>query len=108
MISSRCSLGIVLLLAYLAPAVGQDQTKTDLNSVTGPCWEIANPAQDMTPQNLVLLNRCSGQTWIMEKIFFVDKQGRQTGEFTYRWAPISMESQEAKMSTHQLLAQPPH
>lgn len=101
---------VLFLIALILPrmAMAQEQTKGDLipPQPSGPCWEITSPAQQVTPQSLVLLNRCSGQTWILEKIFFVDKQDHQTGEFTYRWAPIAVDPDEAKMTMHSPLS--PH
>jgi hypothetical protein len=58
------------------------------------CWEITTPAQGVVPEALILLNKCEGKTWIMTRVYLVDKQGKRTGGWVFRWSPILHQEDE--------------
>lgn len=66
------------LLLHLGAVHGQER---------GSCWEIVIPAQNISPFATMLLDRCTGKTWLMvrERI-----SGSKPSSFSYRWAPLSM------------------
>ena len=45
------------------------------------------------PSNSILLNRCTGETWLM-----VETSAGKTGQFVFRWYPITTGSSEAVLS----------
>lgn len=79
---SVCAAGILLL-----------QLGTVHSQERGPCWEIIAPTQNISPFASMLLDRCTGKSWLMvrERI-----SGSKPASFSYRWAPLSSsESGEA-------------
>jgi len=72
-----------------------------------PCYNIASPGQGATPDGMVLIDRCSGKTWLLIRIQIPDDKGNPTSEFTYRWAPILYGDREALLSMGQKPATPP-
>ena len=51
------------------------------------------------PDGSVMLDRCSGKTWLLIRIAIPNDQGEMTGDFTYRWAPILYGDREALLSS---------
>jgi hypothetical protein len=84
----RFLLFTLLFAAVAFPALAQSTT----------CWEITTPAQGITPEALVLLNKCDGKTWIMTRVYFVDKQGKRTGGWAFRWSPILQQEDETVLT----------
>ena len=46
------------------------------------CWEVISPTIDGAPNSPILLNRCTGQTWIIVRRLL---DGEPNGSFTYQW-----------------------
>lgn len=53
-----------------------------------PCYDVV--AGSTQPQR-VLLNKCSGDTWVLVQQTVVDKEGKNTGQFMYKWFPAGKE-----------------
>ena len=53
-------------------------------SESGPCFEVIAPRPNSQPRSPVLLDRCSGRTWLL---------ARNT-DGTYRWRPIPTDNTE--------------
>ena len=69
---------IAIGIVFLSSGIGHGQER-------GPCWKIVAPAQNMSPFAPMLLDRCTGKTWLMvrERI-----PGSKPASVSYRWAPI--------------------
>ena len=62
------------------------------------CFEITSPEPNVAPRSLVLLDKCTGSSWLLYRAPLNDKQGNQQ-IFTYRWAPITVEKSEPKLQS---------
>jgi hypothetical protein len=60
------------------------------------CFEIMSPAPNVVPGSLVMLNKCTGASWMPYKAPLNDKQGAQF-TFTYRWAPLNVDTSEQSL-----------
>ena len=47
---------------------------------------------------MMLIDKCSGRTWLLIRIPIPDDKGNATTEFAYRWAPILYGDREALLS----------
>jgi hypothetical protein len=76
-----------------APAAAQGAaTRSD------PCFDILSPGQGTSPDGMMLIDKCSGRTWLLIRIPIPDDKGNATTEFAYRWAPILYGDREALLS----------
>ena len=91
------------------PAAAETQTQTQGQAPaaqaaaaaparTEPCYTIVPPPQGLGPDGSVMLDRCTGKTWLLIRIAIPNDQGELTGDFTYRWAPILYGDREALLS----------
>jgi len=63
-----------------------------------PCFDILSPGQGSSPDGMMLIDKCSGRTWLLIRIPIPDDKGNATTEFAYRWAPILYGDREALLS----------
>lgn len=77
---------LLLLILPLLTACPWDE-KPALPQV--PCYEIA-PASKFKDE--ILLDKCTGISWLLVRTTLVDAKGKETGAFTYRWYPITRET----------------
>jgi hypothetical protein len=62
------------------------------------CFDVvANPHE--SGASMVMIDKCTGRTWMLTRIFHVDAKGNSTGT-SYRWSPILADDQEAILSQH--------
>jgi hypothetical protein len=52
------------------------------------CFEVVSGNQNTVPQRPILLNRCTGATWLLEKRFARDLSGKLTRSFHWYWSPL--------------------
>jgi len=67
-------------------------------------WQIITPAvQGIDPLAMVMLNRCTGKTWLLAKVTV--REGRSDASspmYVYRWRPITTDNEgEAAMPMRQ-------
>jgi len=53
------------------------------------CWEIVAPMRGADPPTMVMLNRCTGDTWLLAKVSTREATATAPGSYVYRWRPIS-------------------
>ena len=53
-----------------------------------PCWEIVAPVAGTDPPAMVMLNRCTGDTWLLAKEVTRGTQPTAPGAYVYRWRRI--------------------
>ncbi len=61
------------------------------------CYEISQPQKGDMPFGPILLNRCTGLTWVLVKASMTDVHGKDTGNFVYRWSPLLLNTGEAQL-----------
>jgi hypothetical protein len=78
MTGSGCRAACLMIAALLIelPAAGASAQTAE----TQPhCFDIITPRYTAQPDGSILLNRCTGQTWLLSRI------GRRGGVLGYRW-----------------------
>jgi hypothetical protein len=74
---------------------------------TEPCFDVLSPGQVSSPDGMMLIDKCSGRTWLLIRIPIPDDKGNETTDFAYRWAPILYGDREALLSIAGQKAVPP-
>jgi hypothetical protein len=69
------------------------------------CYEVIQP--NISPFAPILLDRCTGFTWVLIRHPLTDARGRATSQFIYRWAPLGLDSTEAVLGGGYIAASPP-
>ena len=66
-----------------------------------PCWEIVAPVRGTEPPAMVMMNKCTGDTWLLAKVLTHEPKPNVMGAYVYRWRPISKptDAGEAEFST---------
>ena|SRR6516165_10441457 len=89
---------VTCLLAACALATACAGSRAQDAAPQGPatqCWKIVSPQANVAPYGLILLNQCTGKTWLLSKIVKREKRPENPNEkakpdtFTYRWRPIT-------------------
>lgn len=81
---SRLRLLVAPLLAALSiTIVGRTASAQAPLAADSPCFEIVASHGDR-PAGAILLNRCTGQTWILTRAY-----GKHSVAVAFRWTPIA-------------------
>jgi len=87
----------ICLLATAALAAASPSLRAQEAAPQSPatqCWSIITPQASVAPYGLILLDKCTGKTWLLSKIVKREKLPANPNEkakqdtFTYRWRPI--------------------
>ena len=90
---------IGLMFWSVFPAHAQDAARGDFNGQPkAPCWEIYAGTSNVAPYTAILLNKCSGDSWLLIRSGVTDKKGKGTDSWVWRWSPLNAESSEAILS----------
>jgi hypothetical protein len=69
-------------------------------SPTNPCWEVATPGPDVARRFPILINKCTGKTWLLTKVEVREAKSGLPGAYVYRWRPIATDDNgEVTIST---------
>ena len=80
----------VLWLAFLASAHGLE--------IKGECFQVISPVAGTSPASFLLLNKCSGATWMLVRAVGSEGKPGQADYFTYKWLPLSTGDREPQMA----------
>ena len=84
MMASASAAILTALVAY--PAFGQDATLNPPTAV--PCFDVVVlPSDQNAPAVAVMVNKCTGDTWSLNRTSATNKSGRITS-IGYEWFPI--------------------
>ncbi len=66
-----------------------------------PCWEIVAPVHGTEPPAMVMINKCTGETWLLAKVLTRESKPNVMDTYVYRWRSLSKPSDagEAEFST---------
>lgn len=81
------------LLAIGAPAFGAGPA-----APLEPCFAVIPAAAEAAPFGPILLDRCTGTTWLLAKQQAVDASGQRLRGFVRRWHPLSSSGEEAVLT----------
>lgn len=90
----------VLIAAFainVVPSIAlaqQDVSKATPHFENIACFDVISGNQNAVPQRPILLNRCTGATWLLEKRFAHDVSGQVTRSFRWYWSPLPIGSTE--------------
>lgn len=84
-------------LALLFPLLltGCYEAKKEAKENLVECFEVIE--QSKTPRPL-MVNKCTGDTWILVYTTLAEKQEGQPETFTYRWYPLTYSTTETALS----------
>jgi len=88
---------IVVTILPLQGAHAQNSSPQS-NSENAKCFEISRTNVLVDPSNPILINKCTGDTWMLVKSEIVDVNGHSTDSFTYRWFKLGESSDTASLS----------
>lgn len=95
--------GAVALMISLCSAGAEAQEATDAQppAPAAPlCFTVVSPAsKDVEPASLVLLNKCTGATWLLTRVSMPKQKGSNRDVFTFQWSPLPV-GQEAPMLSY--------
>src|SRR5215831_17176900 len=89
--------GLLCLFAAAALAASSPGSRAQEAAPQGPttqCWKIVGHA-NAAPYGLILLDQCTGKTWLLTKVFTREtppadpNQKPKRDSFTYQWLPIT-------------------
>jgi hypothetical protein len=87
---SMLNLGVIVfavLSAVIAyPVMSSAQTPPQSDA----CFDVVEPGQRSELSISMLVNRCTGATWLLVRHQSIDDKGRSIGQFTYTWHPIQV------------------
>jgi hypothetical protein len=105
---TRNRAGLLCLLASAALAASSPGSHAQDAAPPGPtaqCWKIVGHA-NAAPYGLILLDQCTGKTWLLTKVFTREKSPADPNEkpkrdtFTYKWLEIKRDDgRELKFET---------
>ena len=64
--------------------------ETPVKAPDGSCYELI-PGNNTPPFTAILLNKCTGATWLLVREFVPD--AKATGSFTFEWHPLKVSEQ---------------
>ena len=86
---ARFLISFTLISVPLARAIAQSETERPAVA----CFEVTLAQTKPSLTDVMLLNRCSGETWLLVRTHKTD-QLPQTSGFVYRWRPIAIDRVE--------------
>ena len=88
---------IGLILAVMSfPAWAQGTPSILLGpGATSPCFDVVPMTDNAVPYGPIMINRCTGVTWLLVRENVFDTKGNPTGKFAFRWHPLSSAGNEA-------------
>jgi hypothetical protein len=64
-----------------------------------PCFEVIPAAANVIPYGPILVDRCTGHTWVLARAEAGDAKGKS---FAFRWFPLAIIPQEAVLAFPEL------
>ena len=86
---ARFLISLTLISVPLGRAIAQSETERPAVA----CFEVTLAQTKPSLTGVMLLNRCSGETWLLVRTHKTD-QLPQTSGFVYRWRPIAIDRVE--------------
>ena len=60
------------------------------DSMADPCFEVIASAGQTTSPSFILVDRCTGKTWMLVRLVLTDPQGNlSASQYNYRWLPLT-------------------
>ncbi len=84
----------ILLLVFLTLALTACLEEKSPPPQPTQCFDILQSKDSLRP---VMFNKCTGETWMLTYINLYEGN-KPTGQFTYRWSPLVVESDEPRLS----------
>ena len=63
------------------------------------CFQIMATPAGAGPSSAILLDRCTGQTWILARVYQAATKKGRASNVAYRWEPLSKEATERPLPT---------
>jgi hypothetical protein len=106
MMLKEAAVSIVLITAALpalaqTPAPSVPAEKPAASAPASPstlCYEVVSTTASTLPYAPILVDRCTGRTWLLAGDRVADAQGKPTGAFAFRWHPLGNTAEEAVLA----------
>jgi hypothetical protein len=83
-------MGLIILTAAVQAATPAPKTQAPLPASPAPaCFDVVPNEGQGAPADAILVNRCTGETWILVRAPVPDANGEDSADFTYTWLPLS-------------------
>jgi hypothetical protein len=86
------AIAILFALCALLPASAGAQeapTNPPINPPTNQCWEVVSRGTGAAQPFPILVNKCTGKTWLLAKVNTQEPKDGMPGAYAYRWRPIT-------------------
>lgn len=87
---ARFLISLTLISVPLGRAIAQSETERPAVA----CFEVTLAQTKPSLTGVMLLNRCSGETWLLVRTHNTDQLSPTTSGFVYRWRPIAIDREE--------------
>jgi hypothetical protein len=106
MMLKEAGVSIVLITAALpalaqtpaSPAAAENPAPAIPASPSTLCYEVVSTTASTLPYAPLLVDRCTGRTWLLAGDRVADAQGKPTGAFAFRWHPLGNTAEEAVLA----------
>jgi hypothetical protein len=82
------------VVAASAPAFAQDAASKP-TTFDGVCFDVVPTTGNAAPFGPILVNRCTGATWLLAREPVSDAKGKTTNNFSFAWSPLEIERSPA-------------
>ncbi len=79
-------LGLIAMTVATQAATPAPAKMPPPSPMAGPCFDVVPNAGAGAPADAILVNRCSGETWVLVRAPVSDEAG---DSYTYIWEPLS-------------------
>ena len=86
----RFLISLTLISVPLDRTIAQSETERPAVA----CFEVTLAQTKPSLTDVMLLNRCSGETWLLVRTHKTDQLPQTTSGFAYRWRPIAIDRVE--------------
>ena len=78
-------------------AIDPEYAHAQNESAKAMCFEVISPSQT-AQSNQIMLDRCTGATWLLVRVSLPDMPGRPSQSFTYQWEQLTISSEPPILS----------
>jgi hypothetical protein len=89
----------VLAIAIILPSVtAAAHALAQDSKPLAVCWEVLSPAQGVSPNSFLKVNKCTGETWILTRTRLSDAEATAPATYTFRWRSLLQDEGEAVLT----------
>jgi hypothetical protein len=86
--------GLLISLTLVSVPLGRAVAQSEPERLAVACFEVTLTQTKPSLTDAILLNRCSGETWLLVRTHKTDHLPQTISGFAYRWRPIAIDRVE--------------